>query len=117
MKKTKMLKKNYEFKYVLSKGNYSCGENIEAFIKKGKREEVNFLGIAISRKICKAVKRNHIKRLIKENYYLQENKIKSGYNIIFLWKKKVDIKNATFDNIKKDMDEIFKKSQIIEEDT
>ena len=34
MKKTKMLKKNYEFKNVLSKGKYYSGDCIEAFIKK-----------------------------------------------------------------------------------
>ena len=33
MKKTKMLKKNYEFKKVLSNGKYYSGQNIDAFIK------------------------------------------------------------------------------------
>ena len=33
MKKTKMLKKNYEFKNVLTKGKYYSGKRIEAFIK------------------------------------------------------------------------------------
>ena len=33
MKKTKMLKKNYEFKNVLSKGKYFSGDYIESFIK------------------------------------------------------------------------------------
>ena len=34
MKKTKMLKKNYEFKNVLTKGKYYSGKRIEAFIIK-----------------------------------------------------------------------------------
>ena len=58
MKKTKMLKKNYEFKEVLSRGKYYSGENIEAFIKKTDDLKYNFLGIAISSKIAKAVKGN-----------------------------------------------------------
>ena len=33
MRKIKTLKKNYEFKNVLSKGKYYSGKNIEAFIK------------------------------------------------------------------------------------
>ena len=37
MKKTKMLKKNYEFKKVLSKGKYYTGKNIEAFIQDNKK--------------------------------------------------------------------------------
>ena len=67
MKKTKMLKKNYEFKNVLSKGKYYSGKNIEAFIKDNNKS-FNFLGLAISVKTGKAVKRNKIKRLISENY-------------------------------------------------
>ena len=60
MKKTKMLKKNYEFKKVLSKGKYYSGQNIDAFIKDNKKN-YNFLGLAISVKTAKAVKRNKIK--------------------------------------------------------
>ena len=39
MKKTKMLKKNYEFKYVLSKGKYFSGKYIEAFIKEKEQKD------------------------------------------------------------------------------
>ena len=34
MKKTKMLKKNYEFKNIISKGKYYSGKNIEKNIIK-----------------------------------------------------------------------------------
>ena len=109
-----MIKKNYEFRNVLSRGSYYSGNYIEAFIKKSKRQDMNFLGIAISVKIAKAVKRNHIKRLIRENYRLYENFLKKGYIIVFLWKKKKDIKNANFHKIEKDMKKIFDKAKIIE---
>ena len=112
MKKTKMLKKNYEFKNVLSRGKYYSGRNIEAFIKDNNKS-CNFLGLAISVKTGKAVKRNRIKRLIRENYKILEPQIKSGKSIVFLWKKKADIENATFDNIKIDINNIFEKSNII----
>ena len=114
MKKTKMLKKNYEFKNVFVKGKYISGEYIEAVIKKNNTtENLNFLGIAISVKIAKAVKKNHIKRLIREVYRLNENRIKTGYSIVFLWKKKQNIINANFENVKKDMENIFIKSNIL----
>lgn len=115
MKKTKMMKKNYEFRNVLSKGKYYSGRYIEAFIKKNNQKEGNSLGIAIGVKLAKAVKRNHIKRLIRENYQNYENSIQEGYSIVFLWKKKVSIREATFLNIKKDMKSIFGKAKIIEE--
>ena len=111
MKKTKMLKKNYEFRNVLTKGKYYSGKNIEAFIKDNNKN-CNFLGLAISVKTAKAVKRNKIKRLIRENYKILEPQIKNGKSIVFLWKKKADVKNANFDNIKSDMNIIFEKSNM-----
>ena len=113
MKKTKMLKKNYEFKHVLSKGKYFSGKNIDAFIKDNNKD-CNLLGLAISVKTAKAVKRNHIKRLIRENYKLKEQEIKSGKSIVFLWKKGVDVKNATFENIRNDMDSIIDKANLMQ---
>ena len=116
MKKTKMMKKNYEFRNVLSKGKYYSGKYIEAFIQKTKQENVNFLGIAVGVKVAKAVKRNYIKRLIRENYRFYEDRIQDGYRIVFLWKKKSDIKNSNFRNIKKDMEFIFDKANLILEE-
>ena len=115
MKKTKMMKKNFEFRNVLSKGKCYSGKYIEIFVKKNNTQVYNFIGIAISVKLAKAVKRNYIKRLIRENYRLLEDNIKSGYSIVFLWKKKIDIKNATFENIESDIKLIFDKAQILEE--
>ncbi len=116
MKQTKMMKKNYEFKNVLSKGNYYGGRYIEAFILKGKQEQNNFLGIAISKKIAKAVMRNQIKRWIRENYYEEETKIKTGYEIVFLWKKKVSTQKANFSTIQTDMKKIFDKAGLNKEE-
>ena len=117
MKKTKMLKKNYEFKNVLTKGKYYSGKRIEAFIKYNKSNiSINFLGIAISSKIAKAVKRNKIKRLIRESYKSLENNIDTSNSIVFLWKKKVNIEEATYENIKKDIEYILKKANIFIEE-
>ena len=72
MKKTKMLKKNYEFKKVLENGKFFSGKKIIVFIKKNnakKEINYNFLGLAISSKTCKDVRRNRIKRIIRESYY------------------------------------------------
>lgn len=112
MKKTKMLKKNYEFRRVLTKGRYYSGKYIEVFVCKNNLE-INNIGIAIGVKIAKAVERNRIKRLIRENYRLIEDRIKVGYNIVFLWKKKVDTSNATFLNVKEDIINIFERIGIL----
>ena len=61
MKKKKTLRKNYEFKKVLTKGKMYAGEQILIYISQNKLNE-NLIGIAISSKLCNAVKRNTIKR-------------------------------------------------------
>ena len=113
MKNTEMLKKNYEFRRVLTRGKYYSGQQIEAFILKN-HKEINLLGLAISVKIGKATTRNHIKRLVKENYTKLEENLTTGNSIVFLWKKKVDPVNASFDNVRKDLKNILEKAEILE---
>ena len=110
MKKTKMLKKNYEFSNVFSKGSYYSGEAIEAFILNNFKNN-NYLGLAISSKAGHAVQRNRIKRLLRENFYNFEEQIISGLSIVFLLKKKSNIEKIDFYQVKKDMQKIFEKSK------
>ena len=97
-----MLKKNYEFKNVLTRGKYYGGKQIEIFVLKNKKPFV-MLGIAVSKKVGNSVSRNRIKRLIKENYRLLEKDIKENNSLVILWKKSVDKEEADFYKIKEDM--------------
>lgn len=112
MRKIKTLKKNYEFQNVLSKGKFYVGKQITIYIAKNKLKE-NVIGIAVSTKACNAVKRNHIKRLIRENYRLIKNDLKAGNNIVFLWNKKEEANHADFYIIKNDMKELLKKADLL----
>ena len=112
MKKTKMLKKNYEFKHVLTKGKYYSGQYIKAFIVPN-HKQINYLGLAISTKVGKANKRNKIKRLLRENYKNIEASTKNGYSIVFLIKKEKEILELNYKKIEKDMNKIFEKAEII----
>ena len=114
LKKTKMLKKNFEFKKVLSKGTYYSGDNIEVFILKNSLSQ-NFIGLAISTKVGKAYIRNKIKRLIRENYKNLEESLHNGYSMVFLWKKNRPIEKAKYNAIENDMKKIFDKANIIQE--
>ena len=112
MKKIKTLKKNYEFKNVLSKGEFFVGKQLIVYIKQNNKKE-NFIGIAVNTKIGKAVKRNKIKRLIRECYRLNKNKVKKGNNIVFLWNKKANVNEANFHTINDEMMKIFDKANMV----
>lgn len=106
MKKIKTLKKNYEFKRILKKGKFYFGKQIIVYICKNNLE-YNRIGIAVNTKICNAVKRNRIKRLIRENYLKIKDNLKIGYDIIFLWNKKENFNNVQYHIIENDMKKIF----------
>lgn len=113
MRKLNTLKKNYEFKRVLNKGQYYYGRYIQFFIIRN-NENKNRIGIAVSSKIAGAVQRNKIKRLIRENYRLLiRNKILKGYDFVFVWNKNKNPKEANYKEIKKDFENIFKRTGIL----
>ena len=111
MKNTIKIKKNYEFNNIFKRGKYFSGELIECFYIK-QNKNINFFGIAISSKLCNAVKRNRIKRVIREAYRNLENSIDTGNTLVFLWKKKVDIKECDYAKVLEDMKQILKKMGI-----
>lgn len=112
MKKIDTLKKNYEFKNVITKGQYFVKKQIIVYVTPNNKNK-NFIGIAISTKLCNAVKRNHVKRKIRENYMIIHKSLKKGYNIVFLWNKNVSPEKADFCEIKKDMIEALADAKIL----
>ena len=113
MKKIKTLKKNYEFKYVLSKGTFYRGKFITIYIKEClNNNSTNTIGIAINTKAGKAVKRNYIKRLIRENYRLIKEDLHKGYKIVFLLNRNAEINKLDFFDVQKDMINIFNKANL-----
>ncbi len=113
MKKTEIIKKNYEFKYFFRKGNYISGKYIEIFIHKNKLEN-NRLGIIVSKKVGNSVVRHRIRRIIKEVYTNMENEIDTNINLLICWKKKMKFnKEISYFDIKSDMIDIFKKADVI----
>ena len=109
MKKTVMIKRRYEFKVLFSKGKISYGNIITLYFR-ANRLDFNKLGIAVGKKSGRAVDRNRIKRLIRENYKLFEDNVKCGNHILISVNKKTDTRNVTFYEIQKDMEKLLKKS-------
>ena len=114
MKNTIMIKKKYEFKNLFSKGKFYYGDFIYMYISKTSKS-YNKLGIAISKKQSKAVKRNKIKRLIRENYKILEPKIEKGYNFLIIINKEKTIENISFYDIQNNFIRTLKKANLLGE--
>ena len=83
MKFTTSLTKNYEFKRLYNKGKSVASKYVAVYvIRTGKPE--NRLGITVSTKLGGAVKRNRIRRRLKEIYRLNESMIRPGHNIVLV---------------------------------
>ncbi len=106
MKKISTLKMNYEFKNVFNRGKYFVGNQIIVYVMKN-RLKYNRLGIALSSKLCNAVKRNRIKRVIRAVYQKNIKNCNSGYDIVIIWNKKADIEELSYSIICEDMRRIF----------
>ncbi len=61
-------------------------------IKNGK--DFNRLGISVSKKVGKSVVRSRVTRLIRESYRLNEENIKSGFDIVVIARNST--KDATY---------------------
>jgi ribonuclease P protein component len=117
MKKVKTLKLNYEFKNVFNRGKYFRAHQVIGYILINKFG-YNRLGLAISTKLCKAVGRNRIKRVIRAAYLdlIREYNLKQGYDIVFIWNKNVNIDNISYLEIRNDIKYIFRRFGLIIED-
>ncbi len=98
--KLNTIKKNDEFKKIYKKSNSVVGVYLVVYRSKNFTGNKRF-GITVSKKIGKAVKRNRVRRLIKEviikNYYLFEN----GFDYVIV--ARVRANQANFIDIEKNI--------------
>lgn len=114
MKNTITIKKNFEIKYLLSKGKWTRGNYITVYFKKSQNLiNLNRICFIVSKKAGNSVFRNRIKRLLRQSYYDLEGKTKRGYNILVMWKPRENIENIKCEKIYKDMERIFEERDLL----
>lgn len=83
MKKTKSIKLNKDFKRLYYRGKSVVRGNVVVYALKN-RNNANRLGITCGKAIGKAVRRNRVKRLLREGYRLLEDRLQKGYDIVLV---------------------------------
>jgi len=83
MKYTTSLTQNRDFRRMYAKADNKAGSAVVVYAWRNRRPG-NRMGITVSTKIGNAVIRNRARRRIKECYRLNEDKLKSGYDIVIV---------------------------------
>ena len=110
--KISSIKENSDFKRLYYRGKSSVKKRIVLYYRKNKFS-YNRLGLTVSPKVGNAVKRNRIRRLLKENYRLLRD-ISNGYDIVIVARKSAAF--ATFDEIGKDLKSALYDSGLLKRD-
>ena len=112
MKNTQSLKLNKDYKRLYYRGKTLAGKTIVVYASQSRRG-YNRLGLTCSKTIGKAVKRNRVKRLMRESYRLLEDKIKSGTDIVIVARTRAVFCKCP--KIKNELEYILKKMDLLEE--
>ena len=83
MKFTSTLKKNYEFHRLYSRGKSAVTPFLVVYARQSKRPG-NRIGITVSTKLGKAVKRNRVRRRLREIYRLNESRFLPGTELVIV---------------------------------
>lgn len=113
MEKTVPLTKNYEFMRLYKRGKFFVGKHMVLYVFPNKFN-INRIGITVSKKFGKSVKRNKIRRLIRENYRIYESAIKSGFDCVFVARSSDN--ESDYYVVKKEMKFLLKKLDIFDQE-
>ena len=83
MKFTATLKKNYEFHRLYSRGKSAVTPFLVVYARQSKRPG-NRIGITVSTKLGKAVKRNRVRRRLREISRLTESRFVPGTELVIV---------------------------------
>ena len=93
MLKKDILRRKDDFTYIYKKGR-SVGERYVVLFYKKNNLSYNRIAFLASKKVGNSVERNRARRLMKENYRLLKDDIKSGYDLIFIARNTINDKKA-----------------------
>ncbi len=88
LKPIERIKKNSEFRIVLGRGEKVKSDNLIFYFAEN-RLGFSRIGLSLSKKTGNAVKRNRIKRLVREIFRRQKKRFKKGYDIVVICRRAV----------------------------
>jgi ribonuclease P protein component len=113
MSKLPVLKKNIEFQRVYSRGRYSVSKFLVVYVLSNNSDKTR-VGITTSKKVGKAVNRNRIRRLIKENLRLLSDNLVKGVDLVIVARQAED--EVSFKKIGQELKFLLKKLNLLKKE-
>jgi len=113
LKRINRLKKRYQFNYVYKSGEHFSGEHMVLYVVSSKTKNIK-VGLAVTKKIGKAVVRNRVRRQLREIIKKQVPNLKQNYNIIVVARE--NITSTSFENLTNEFLKLIKKANLTNEE-
>lgn len=110
MKNSRIIKKNHEFDRVYKRGKPRHGAQLSLFFVKRKTDGPSRFGVTVARKVKGAVKRNRVKRVLRELLRKHSPHIKDGYDIILMGKSEAP--KGSFADLSVDLEKTLKGAKL-----
>ena len=114
LKRINRLKKRYQFNYVYKSGEHFSGEHMVLYVVSSKTKNIK-VGLAVTKKIGKAVVRNRVRRQLREIIKKRLPNLKQNYNIIVVARE--NITSTSFDILNNEFSKLVIKANLINEET
>ncbi len=114
MKSSIPLKFNYEFTRVYRRGKYLSERHVVLHYL-NRAAKINRVGVTTSKNIGGSVRRNRMRRLLRESYRLNEPYMKKGYDIILLGRGGAP--DLTFSEVSREVVHMMRKAGILPPET
>ncbi|MBS4177604.1 ribonuclease P protein component [Lederbergia citrea] len=111
MKKAFRIKKNDDFQAVFKKGRSVANRQFVIYILKKDKQENFRIGLSVSKKIGNAVKRNQIKRYIRQAFHELEDQVKNGNDYVIIARKPAA--EMDYHTVKKSLEHVLKLGKIL----
>ncbi len=106
--KGERLRKHSEFVNVTRNGQKIHTTHFIVFLTESPEGKTR-LGVTVSRRVGKAVKRNRVKRLLREFFRLHKHLLPQGYDVVIIAKPQAG--NLDYHQVKKELSQVLCKSR------
>lgn len=100
MRHTVSLKENHLFRRLYAKGKSAVSPTLAVYIRGNGRRE-NRLGLTVGTKVGKAVRRNRVRRRLREAYRLHEDRVAPGFDVVVVARTKAAF--ASYAQLERDL--------------